>query len=109
MRAWPFWSRRYDPARRYTRIPDFSFQKREGPLERNLLGMFTLYTRGENTGADGAPRRVDREWLWGLFRDGEGGDGEWNWSLFGGLLGRSGHAGGPSRWRVLWLFGSAED
>ena len=61
------------------------------------------------TGADGAPRRVDREWLWGLFRDGEGGDGEWNWSLFGGLLGRSGRAGGPSRWRVLWLFGSAED
>lgn len=109
VRAWPFWSRRYDPARRYTRIPDFSFQKREGPLERNLLGMFTLYTRGENTGADGAPRRVDREWLWGLFRDGEGGDGEWNWSLFGGLLGRSGRAGGPSRWRVLWLFGSAED
>lgn len=108
MRVWPLWSRRYDDARRYVRIPDFSFQKREGPLERNLLGMLTLYTRGENTGADGAPRRVDRELLWGALRWGSGDDGS-SWSVLGGLLGRSTDAAGNSSWRFLWAFGHAKD
>ena len=103
MRAWPLWSRRYDDARRYTRIPDFSLQKREGPLERNLLGMFTLYTRGENTGADGSPRRVDHELLWGLFRSGKTEGGAREWSLLGGLLGRSGEPDGRTVWRLLWI------
>lgn len=105
-RVWPLWSRRYDQARRFTRIPDFSFQKREGPLERNLLGMLTLYTRGEDTGEDGRPRRIDREALWGAWRSGEGEGGEWDWSLFGGLLGFSGRDGDKTWWRLLWFLGN---
>ncbi|MBR1837214.1 MAG: hypothetical protein IJ783_07990, partial [Kiritimatiellae bacterium] len=74
MRVWPFWSRRYDPSNRLVKVPDFSFRKRSGQLERNLLGMFTLYTRGEAGSGDGG-RRVDHEALWGLWRRGRGDGG----------------------------------
>ncbi len=121
LRVWPLWSRRHDPRNRLVKIPDLSFHKRAGALERNLLGMFTLYTRGERDGADGAPERVDHEALWGALRRGygEGGysatrvwplwdakeeDGAWHWSLLGGLVGRSGR-GAERRWRWLWFFG----
>ena len=120
LRVWPLYSRRYDPERRLVRIPDLSFRKREGQLERNLLGMFTLYTRGEQ--AD--PHRVDHEALWGMFRRGYGEDysatrvwpfydtkeedGAWHWSILGGLLGRSGR-GDESAWHYLWFFGDRLD
>ena len=121
LRVWPLWSRRHDPRNRLVKIPDLSFHKRAGALERNLLGMFTLYTRGERDGADGAPERVDHEALWGALRRGygEGGysatrvwplwdakeeDGAWHWNLLGGLVGRSGR-GAERRWRWLWFFG----
>lgn len=107
-RVWPLWSRRYDDSRRFTKIPDFSLQKRAGPLERNLLGMFTLYTRGENTGADGEKKRVDHEALWGLWRSGHGDGGEWDWSLLGGFAALSRKDGGPLKWRLLWLLGNDE-
>ena len=119
-RLWPLWSRRYDPENRLVKIPDLSFRKREGQLERNLLGMFTLYTRGEQA----SPRRVDHEALWGAIRRGYGEDyaatriwpvydskeekDVWRWSILGGLLGRSGRAG-ESAWQWLWFFGDRLD
>lgn len=121
MRVWPFYSRRYDPDHRLVKWPDFSLSKRAGPLERNLLGMLTLYTRGETA----EPYyRVDHEALWGLVRRGYGedysatavqpffsrrreGDSR-SWSILGGLVGRESR-GGESRWRYLWFFGGLRD
>ena len=120
LRVWPLYSRRVDPEHRFVRIPDLSFSKRTGALERNLLGMFTLYTRGE----DQVRGRVDHEALWGLFRLGGGEkysasrvwplwdaqeqDDTWYWNVLGGLLGRSGK-GDKAYWRFLWFFGGAPD
>ena len=105
---------------RLVKIPDLSFRKREGQLERNLLGMFTLYTRGETEN----PRRVDHEALWGALRRGYGEryaatrvwplyDSReeadvWHWTFLWGLLGRSGRAG-RSAWHYLWFFGDRLD
>ena len=83
-RAWPIYSRRFDETDRLVRIPDLSFRKRSGQLERNFLGMFTLYTRGETKDDDGGVR-VDHEALWGLWRRGRGSDGyrlDRLWPLF---------------------------
>ena len=115
-RFWPLYSNRKDPEHRLTKVPDFSISKRTGALERNLLGMFTLYTRGEQTD----PERIDHQALWGMFRYGYGtayrtsrvwplwdsveSDGQWRWRILGGLLGRSG-SGDKSNWRFLWFFG----
>ena len=121
LRVWPLWSRRYDPENRLVKIPDFSFRKRAGALERNLLGMFTLYTRGERDAPGGTARRVDHEALWGALRRGYGENGysatrvwplwdaaeerdAWHWDFLWGLVGRSGR-GAERRWRYLWFFG----
>ncbi|MBQ3811339.1 MAG: hypothetical protein II839_11025 [Kiritimatiellae bacterium] len=119
-RIWPLWSRRYDEENRFVRIPDLTFRKRAGQLERNLLGMFTLYTRGETA----HPRRVDHEALWGAIRRGYGDEYSatriwpfydskeekdvWHWSILWGLIGRSGRAG-ESAWQWLWFFGDRLD
>ena len=119
-RLWPLYSHRADPVNSYFKFPDLSFSKRTGALERNLLGMFTLYTRGVSE----ETQRVDHEALWGAFRYGSGEDysafrvwpiydyaeesGEWSWSVLGGLIGRSGDAD-EARWRWLWFFGGRGD
>lgn len=119
-RLWPVYSYRSDPTNSFFKFPDLSFSKRTGALERNLLGMFTLYTRG----ASEELNRVDHEALWGMFRYGHGEDYDafriwpfydsaaepdrWSWSLLGGLVGRSGNAE-RSRWRWLWFFGGDND
>ena len=116
LRIWPLFSVRSDGTNSYVKAPDLSFSKRTGALERNLLDMFTLYTRGAGT----APRRVDHQALWGMLRLGRGEgyratrvwplwhaeeeSGAWSWSLLGGLLGRRGDAN-AARWRYLWFFG----
>jgi len=116
LRVWPFYSRRQEPGHAWVRVPDLSVSKRAGAIDRNVLGMFTLYTRGETT----APAQVDRSALWGLFRrdrgeqrratrvwpvyDSEEADAGWRWSALGGLLGREGRDG-VSAWRFLWFFG----
>jgi hypothetical protein len=129
-RVWPLYSNRSDPGNSFTRLPDLSFSKREGPLERNLLDIFTLYTRGETQ----QPKQVAHSALWGMFqrRRGEAENGSrvwpfwsstktsdgWRWSILGGLIGRektaaapAGGAAGtpvdaaaPARWRILWFF-----
>ncbi|MDD4061344.1 MAG: hypothetical protein PHW08_11690 [Kiritimatiellae bacterium] len=116
LRVWPLFSARADGTNSFLKVPDLSFSKRTGALERNLLDMFTLYTRGGET----SPRRVDHEALWGMLRLGRGeayratrvwplwnAEEEadaWSWSLLGGLLGRRGDAD-AARWRYLWFFG----
>ncbi|MGI5869408.1 MAG: hypothetical protein ACOX9C_08200 [Kiritimatiellia bacterium] len=116
LRIWPLFSVRGDGANRFVRIPDLGFSKRTGPIERNLLDMFTLYTCGSET----APRRVDRQALWGMFHVGRGEGyratrvwpfwsaeeegGDWAWSFLGGLVDRRGDAT-TARWRYLWFFG----
>ena len=119
-RLWPLLSHRSDPENDFLRIPDLSFSKRLGPIERNFLGMFTFYTRGHST----KTHRVDHEALWGFFRRGYGeayssfrvwpvyerkrDAGKWNWSVLGGLLGRRGDAEN-AQWRYLWFFEGSED
>lgn len=113
MRVWPLYSRRADPQNSFVKIPDVSFFKRTGAPDRNLLGMFTLYTRGSTEN----PRKVDHEALWGMFRRGYGDEdysvwrvwpfyssrqerGERAWSVLGGLIGRE-----SGKLRYLWFFG----
>lgn len=116
-RLWPLFSSIDRDGRRVVRVPDFSLQRRTGALERNLLHMGTLYTRG----AESAPRRVEHDLLWGMFRWGHGEDGyrdlrAWpffqrsrdpgsgrsGWSVLGGLLGRETSPEGSSR-RWFWF------
>lgn len=118
-RLWPVFSHRKDPSNSYFKFPDLSFSKRVDVLDRNLLGMFTLYTRGATV----EPRRVDHELLWGMINRGYGEEydvlriwpfyshrreaDEWSWSVLGGLVGREGRGDG-SRWRWLWFFGGSD-
>lgn len=120
MRFWPLYSHRTDPDNSNIRIPDLSFSRRIWALDRNFLGMFTLYTCGSTEN----PRRVDHEVMWGLLRRGYGeaysafrvwpfydskaDSDQWKWSVLGGLIGRNGDADG-SDWRYLWFFGGPED
>jgi len=118
-RLWPLYSRTYREQQTFVRIPDLSFQRRTGALERNLLQMFTLYTRGEDAERD----RVEHSFLWGFYhslREGElerqwrlwpfysrqssAHAGSASWSLLGGLLGRE-RQGKAHNWRYLWFFG----
>jgi hypothetical protein len=62
-RLWPLFSALHRDGHAFLRIPDFSLQRRVGALERNLLQMGTLYTRGEDDTA-----RVEHDLLWGLLR-----------------------------------------
>lgn len=120
LRVWPLFTVRADGTNHYAKIPDLSFSKRTGPLERNVLDLFTLYTRGRAT----SPARVDHEALWGMFHVGRGEayratrvwplwsaeeeKDDWSWSLLGGLLGRRGDAE-SARWRYLWFFGGGTE
>ena len=120
-RAWPLWSVREDSENRFVKIPDFSFRRRAGQLERNFLGMFTLYTAGQSRDAASGQVRTDREALWGLWRRGRDDAGTYRldrfwpfwerreengarrWSVLGGLFGReSPDADTPSRWRFFF-------
>ena len=119
-RLWPLVSDRSDAVNSFVRIPDFSLSKRIGPIERNFLGMFTLYTRGLSA----KTHRVDHEAFWGFIRRGYGDTyssfrvwpvyerkrdaGKWNWSVLGGLVGRCGDEG-KAHWRYLWFFGESEN
>ncbi len=119
-RVWPLYSNRADETNSFTRIPDLTFSKRNSVLDRNLLGMFTLYTRGETT----EPRQIDHSVLWGMLRRGYGDRrtdtrvwplysakhdaSGWYWSFLGGLLGREGK-GTASSWRYLWFFGGIDE
>lgn len=117
-RLWPLFSRIEHEGRSFVRVPDFSLHRRTGPLERNLLHMGTLYTRG----AESAPRLVEHELLWGLVRWSHAADGcreirLWPlfsrsrdraanrsaWSLLGGLLGLEETDGATQR-RFFWFF-----
>ena len=121
MRVWPLYSRRSDEQNLYTKIPDLSFSKSVGTLDRNFLNMFTLYTFGKTRD----PYRVDHEALWGLFRRGYGDGGysafrlwplynsksekdTWKWSLLCGLIGREGDEESTA-WRYFWFFGGKKD
>ncbi len=119
-RVWPLFSSRADATHSFTKIPDLGFSKRNSVLDRNLLGMFTLYTRGETT----EPQQVDHTALWGAVRRGYGelhtatrvwplydskrADTAWHWSVFCGMLGREGR-GAKSSWRYLWFFGGIDE
>ncbi len=113
-RLWPLFSHVEHEGHRVLRIPDFSLQRRVDALERNLLGMATLYTRGSEPDRG----RVEHDLLWGLLYRRTGQDGIrglrlgplWtshsdagsdasSWRILGGLLGRD-RQGGSGRWRV---------
>lgn len=119
LRVWPLYTRRAEPGNAFVRIPDLTLSKRANALDRNFLGMFTLYTRGETE----EPKQIDREALWGMFRfdrgesrtvsrvwpfyDSREDDSGWCWSTLGGLIGREG-CGETSAWRYLWFFGGVD-
>lgn len=119
MRIWPLYSERLDDVNTYVRVPDFSFSRRKGLLDRNLLDMFSLYTFGR----DRERERVDHELLWGLYTRGYGKDyskthifpfynhsrdGDISsWSLFYGLIGKD-RKGEESKWRFLWFLGGLD-
>lgn len=94
LRVWPLYSRRRDETNSFVRIPDFTLRKRANAIDRNLLSMFTLYTRGENE------TTVDHSFLWGLFRrrHAKTGDAGWGWSVLGGLIGDS-----DDGFRLFWI------
>ena len=61
-RVWPLASHFEQDGVSLLRVPDLSFQRRSGALERNLLGMFTFFTRG----VDSESKRSENELFWGL-------------------------------------------
>ncbi len=113
-RLWPLVSHIEHEGHSVLRIPDLSLSRRVGPLERNLLGMATLYTRGSEPDRG----RVEHDLLWGLLYRRTGRDGVrgwrigplWSshrdaarsqsgWRILGGLVGRD-RRDGEGRWRV---------
>lgn len=99
LRVWPLFTHRTDDENRYFRFPDLTFSKRTGTLERNLLDIFTLYTRGEEV----SEAHVEHELLWGAIKWGHR-RGRWSWSLLGGFLGRY-QEDDQTYWRILWFRG----
>lgn len=112
-RLWPLFSSLDRDGREFLRVPDFSLQRRTGALERNLLQMATLYTRG----GDAATARVEHDLLWGFLRWGRDRRG-WRelrlWPFFAWSRGEDGDPGafsllgGCLRFPVSWGGGDGD-
>ena len=77
-RVWPLASHIDAEGRSVLRVPDFSVTRRQGPMERNFLGVFTLYTYG----ADAGENRTENDLLWGFLRWGNDTNGRYLSRLF---------------------------